>query len=81
MQKGTCKRVKGKKGIVVCRLANGKVRFKKASASMAGLGKAKSKATGARHCTRKGRNKDGKVVCRAYSSGARRKSSSRRRAR
>ena len=71
MQKGTCKRVKGKKGIVVCRLANGKVRFKKASASMAGLGKAKSKATGARHCTRKSSeaNSGRKPGIRASSSG------------
>lgn len=31
MQKGTCKKVRGKSGICVCRGMNGKVKFKRCS--------------------------------------------------
>ena len=76
MQKGTCKRVKGKRGIQVCRLANGKVRFKRLAGT--GRGVAGVSGTRRRRCVQKGRGKGGRIVCRKYSGTA---AKSRRRAR
>ncbi len=82
MRKGTCKAVRGKRGVQVCRLQNGKVRFRRkpgGTRGVSGVSGGRGKGTaglarGGRKCIRFGRSsKTGARVCRKYSTGASRK--------
>ena len=81
MRKGTCKSVRGKRGVKVCRLANGKVRFRRSSGTRGvsgtrgtkGTGTGKLGATRGRKCVRYGRAKNGARVCRKFSTAASRR--------